>query len=105
MPKLSSANRLCRFVVWSALASGISPVASGSEFQILNPTIVSGAADQLAGDFRLIGTFGEPVAGQVEAGSFRLTAGFPATLPDPDLVDPDDELFTDRFEASPGEAE
>ena len=51
---------------------------------------------QRQGPYRVISTVAEPVMGTTSAGVYRLTAGFPATLPN--TLPPSGNIFRDSFE-------
>lgn len=70
--------------------------AEADNFNVRNGTVAGGGSVESAGSFRVISTLGEPVMGTTSAGEYRLTAGFPATLPD--AVPPSGDIFSDGFE-------
>lgn len=71
-------------------------MAHADSYAVRNGTVASGGSAVSTGPFRVVSTLGEPVMGTASAGEFRLTAGFPATLPD--TVPPTGNIFADSFE-------
>lgn len=72
------------------------PAIAGNGVAVRNGTIAGGGGTSEAGPYRLIGTIAEPVQGPVSSGSYRITAGYPATIGDPQPVEP--FIFRDGFE-------
>ncbi|HPF73795.1 MAG: hypothetical protein H7A20_08410 [Rhodanobacteraceae bacterium] len=72
------------------------PALGGSGYAVRNGTIAGGGGTSEAGPYRLIGTIAEPVQGTASSGNYRITAGYPATIGDPQPVEP--FIFRDGFE-------
>ena len=80
-------------VLWVCLAWGL---AQAGAYDVRNGTVAGGGAVSSAGPYRVISTVAEPVMGTTSAGVYRLTAGFPATLPN--TLPPSGNIFRDSFE-------
>lgn len=72
------------------------PALAGAGYAVRNGTIAAGGGTSEAGQYRLIGTIAEPAQGPVSSGPYRLTAGYPATIGDPQPAEP--FIFRDGFE-------
>ena len=72
------------------------PLIAGSGYDVRNGTVAGGGGTSEAGPYRLIGTIAEPVQGAVSSGNYRIIAGYPATIGDPQPVEP--FIFRDGFE-------
>lgn len=59
---------------------GTQHTAGTGDVQLRNGTVASGGSIASADCYSLIGTVGEPVAGTVSNGTYRLTSGFAATI-------------------------
>lgn len=71
-------------------------LAHAGGYDVRNGTVAGGGAITSAGSYRVISTVAEPVMGTTSAGAYRLTAGFPATLPN--TLPPSGNIFRDGFE-------
>jgi hypothetical protein len=98
-PSVQTAPRRIRFALAILLLACAGAGASASTpsgesaFEIRNGTVASGGGDISGGHYQLTGSFGEPVTGTVAAEGFELTAGFPATLNEPNQI-----IFINGFE-------
>lgn len=90
-PQWSRAATVCGAIL---LAS--TPVLASDSYALRNGTIAGGGGTSQNGQYRLIGTIAEPAQGPVSSGSYRLTAGYPATIGDPQPAEP--FIFRDGFE-------
>ncbi len=90
-PSWSRAAGACSLILLVSM-----PVIAGNGYAVRNGTIAGGGGTVEAGPYRLIGTAAEPVQGPVSSGPYRLTAGYPATIGDPQPVEP--FIFRDGFE-------
>ena len=78
------------------LACRLGGLAHAGGYAVRNGTVAGGGAVASAGAYRVISTVAEPVMGSTSAGNYRLTAGFPATLPN--TLPPSGNIFADGFE-------
>ena len=71
---------------------------AAAQYAVRNGTVAGGGGTLSSGQYRLIGTVGEPAAGTVSTPQYRLTSGFPATIGDAR----DGGIFSDSFEGPSG---
>lgn len=96
-PSPAQGRRLVRRVVLATVAAVLGyGMAQASGFAVRNGTVAGGGSIDSAGGYRVVSTVGEPVMGTTSAGAYRLTAGFPATLPN--TLPPSGTIFFDGFE-------
>ena len=64
----------------AASSGGTQQTAGSGAVQLHNGTVASGGTVATADCYSLLSTVGEPVAGTVSNGTYRLTSGFAATI-------------------------
>ena len=74
--------------------------AGAGGYSLHNGTVASGGSVSAVDCYSLISTIGEPVAGSVSAGDYRLTSGFPATLGERQISTGTFTVFKDSFEGN-----
>lgn len=73
--------------------------SAGGNYAVRNGTAAGGGGIAESGGFRVVWTVGEPAMGTTEAGRFRLTSGYPATIGSGTSGAPDGgHIFGDGFE-------
>lgn len=83
----------------TAFLAGLASAGEGS-YTLKNGTVASGGAIATNDCYALVSTVGEPAAGTVSNGTYRLTSGFPATIGTSPISTGTFTLFKDSFEGN-----
>ena len=86
-------------LVLLAAISLVDLASAGGGYSIENGTVAGGGSINANGCYSLVSTVGEPAAGTVSNGEYRITSGFPATIGG-QLSSGTSIVFKDSFEGT-----
>lgn len=100
--KPPSTRRHARRALALLAAASLAGLASAGDggYTLKNGTTASGGAVASNDCYALVSTVGEPAAGTVSDGTYRITSGFPATVGTSPISTGTFTLFKDSFEGN-----